>query len=124
MTSLPTAVKLHILTALACFDTPSEVAIAVKEKYGLQISRQRIEGWHPERVAGARLTAAWRDLFYATRADFLAEMESIPIAHRAFRLRGLGRIAHQAESMRNLPLVASIYEQAAKEVGGAYERAR
>lgn len=124
MASLPTAVKLHILTALACFDTPSEVAIAVKEKYGLAMSRQRIEGWHPERAAGARLSAAWRDLFYATRANFLVEMESIPIAHRSFRLRGLGRMAHQAESMRNLPLVASIYAQAAKEVGGMYQRTR
>lgn len=120
MAALPTAVKLHIVTALACFDSPAQVAASVKDRFGVVLSRQRIEAWHPERAAGARLDAKWRAVFDATRAGLLAELDDIPLAHRAYRLRGLGRLALQAETMGNLPLAARIIEQAAKDAGGQY----
>jgi hypothetical protein len=124
MAMLPTAVKLHILTELACFESPTKVAASVKEKFGLDLSRQRIEAWHPERAAGARLTTAWREVFYATRMRLSAELDDIPIACQAYRLRQLERMAGQAEAMGNLQLVLLLVEQAAKEVGGVYGRAR
>jgi len=34
MASFPAAVKLHILIALACFDTPTQVLGSVKEIFG------------------------------------------------------------------------------------------
>jgi hypothetical protein len=124
MAALPTAVKLHILTALACFESPTQVAASVKQQFGLELSRQRIEAWHPERAAGARLDATWRDIFYTTRKRLAAELEDIPIACQAYRLRQLDRMAGQAEHMGNLQLAVRLYEQAAKEVGGVYEQAR
>ena len=39
-TELPDEVKAFVVQALACFDTPSEVAKAVKEEFGLVVSRQ------------------------------------------------------------------------------------
>jgi hypothetical protein len=122
MAALPTAVKLHIITALACFESPAKVATSVKEQFGLVLSRQRIEAWHPERVAGAKLDAKWRDIFEATRRLFLAELDNIPIAHRSYRLRQLGRNLERAEDMGNLTLANQVLEQAAKEVGGFYMR--
>lgn len=120
MASLPTEVKLFILTELACFETPQTVATSVKERFGLVLSRQRIEAWHPERVAGARLDTKWREMFYSTRARLLAELDNIPIACRSYRLRQLERIAHKAEEMGNLPLVMQMIKQAACEVGNMY----
>lgn len=120
MASLPTAVTLYIITALACFDSPVQVATTVKERFGLVLSRQRIEAYHPERLAGARLSERWRVLFYETRARLLVELDNIPLAHRAYRLRGLGRMALRAEEMGNVALAARIIEQAAREVGGMY----
>jgi len=117
MTALPAAVILHIVIELACFDTPAQVATTVKEKFGLTVSRQRIEAYHPERRAGARLGPKWRAVFYDTRARLLAELGDIPIACQAYRLRVLERVAAQAEGMGNLLLAARIIEQAAREVG-------
>jgi len=48
----------------------------------------------------------------------------IPIAHRAYRLRTLQRIATKAEGMRNMAMVLQVLEQAAKEVGDAYVNRR
>ncbi|WP_116745448.1 DUF2280 domain-containing protein [Janthinobacterium sp. 78] len=33
MATLPTSVKLHIVTVLACFDSPAQVDRSVKERY-------------------------------------------------------------------------------------------
>lgn len=121
MATLPTAVIMHIVIELACFDTPAQVASTVKEKFGLTVSRQRIEAYHPERKAGAKLGVKWRAVFYDTRARLLAELDDIPIACQAYRLRVLERVAAKAESTGNLLLAARIIEQAAREVGSICE---
>lgn len=121
MTALPGHVCAHIVTALACFDTPEQVAAAVKVKFGLSLTRQRIEAWHPERRAGARLGKHWRAMFYETRARLLAELDDIPIACQSYRLRQIERMLEQAERANNLMLALQLIEQAAREVGGMYE---
>ncbi|MFJ3114922.1 DUF2280 domain-containing protein [Pseudomonas protegens] len=120
MAALKNEVKSFIVQALACFDTPSQVVEAVKNEYGLVVTRQQVETHDPTKVAGKGLAVKWATLFHDTRKRFREETADIPIANRAFRLRGLARMAEKAESMRNLALTAQLYEQAAKECGDMY----
>ena len=120
MATLRSEVKAFIVQALACFDTPSQVVEAVKKEFGLDVSRQVCEGHDPTKYAGRGLAQKWVDLFNDSRKRFREETADIPIANRAFRLRGLGRMAEKAETMRNLALTAQLYEQAAKECGDMY----
>lgn len=120
MAVLRSEVKAFIVQALACFDTPSQVVEAVKKEFGIEVSRQTCEGHDPTKYAGRGLAKRWADLFHACRERFTAETADIPIAHRAYRLRALGRMAERAESMKNIALTAQLLEQAAKEVGDIY----
>lgn len=120
MATLTDGVKRFIVQALACFDTPTQVVEAVKEEFGLQVHRSQVAQYDPTKVAGSKLATKWRVLFQDTRTRFREETADIPIANRAFRLRGLARMAEKAESMRNLALTAQLYEQAAKECGDMY----
>lgn len=120
MATLSNDVKAFIVQALACFDTPSQVAAAVKEEFGIEVSRQQCESHDPTKYAGRDLAKRWRILFEDTRKRFREETADIPIANRAHRLRTLGRMAEKAEGMRNLALTAQLLEQAAKEVGDVY----
>ncbi|MDB4873322.1 MAG: hypothetical protein JWL97_4326 [Gemmatimonadales bacterium] len=120
MATLTNEVKLFIVQALACFDTPSQVVIDVKEKFGVTVSRQQCEAYNPTKMAGSALGTKWATVFEDTRKRFREEVADIPIASRAFRLRALGRMAQQAEGMRNIALAASVIERAAKEVGDIY----
>ncbi|GLX91956.1 hypothetical protein Pfra02_45240 [Pseudomonas fragi] len=124
MAVLKNEVKSFIVQALACFDTPSQVVEAVKNEYGVVVSRQQVETHDPSKSAGKGLAVKWATLFHDTRKRFREETAEIPIANRAFRLRGLGRMAEKAETMRNLALTAQLYEQAAKEVGDVYVNRR
>ncbi|MCY1190252.1 hypothetical protein D9M72_14630 [compost metagenome] len=120
MAALSNEVKAFIVQALACFDTPSQVAEAVKNEFGLVVSRQSVESHDPTKRAAHRLAKRWVILFEDTRKRFREETAEIPIANRAYRLRALGRMAEKAESMKNMALTAQLLEQAAKEVGDVY----
>lgn len=119
MTKLTEEQKVFIVKALACFDTPSQVAEGVKEEFGIDVSRQLCATYDPTKYVGRNLCKKWRTIFAATRKRFTEEVSDIPIASKAFRLRALGRIAERAG--KNNILVMQALEQAAKESGGFYE---
>lgn len=117
-------VQSFVVQSLACFDSPSVVVAAVKSEYGETITRQAVEGYDPNKKAGANLAAKWRALFDETRKAFLKDTSKIAISHRAVRLRALQRMSEKAEGQGNMVLAASLMEQAAKEVGDSYTNRR
>ncbi|MDX0449113.1 DUF2280 domain-containing protein [Sinorhizobium medicae] len=117
-------VKTYIVQALACFDSPSVVAAAVKKEFGVDVSRQLVESHDPNKKAASGLAPKWRVLFEETRKTFLEDTATIAISHRAVRLRALQRMAEKAETQGNMVLAASLMKQAAEEVGNAYTNRR
>lgn len=113
--------KRFIVQGLACFRTPSEVAEAVKEEFGVEVPREQVRNYNPLQVDVA---AKWRALFVETRERFLADIAEIGIAHQSFRLRELLDLYQQAKRSRNAMLAASLLEQAAKERGGMFTNRR
>ncbi|PVZ19935.1 MULTISPECIES: DUF2280 domain-containing protein [unclassified Pseudomonas] len=120
MATLSNEVKAFIVQALACFDTPSQVAAAVRDEFGIEVTRQKCEAHDPTKRAGRDLAKRWVVLFNDTRERFRTETAEIPIANRAYRLRALGRFVEKAEGMRNIALAMQALEQAAKECGDAF----
>lgn len=112
------AIKTDVVQRLAMYDSPKTIADAVKEEYGIEISRQGIQAYDP--TVGTKPADRWCAIFKATRKKFLETTADIPIANRSVRLRRLERMAIAAEGMRNFALAAALHEQAAKEVGDVY----
>ncbi|MQX75977.1 DUF2280 domain-containing protein [Sinorhizobium medicae] len=110
-------VKTYIVQALACFDSPSVVAAAVKKEFEVDVSHD------PNKKAASGLAPKWKALFEETRKTFLEDTASIAISHRAVRLRAL-RMADKAETQGNMVLATSLMKQAAEEVGKAYTKRR
>ncbi|MDG6423735.1 hypothetical protein QIT82_gp68 [Pseudomonas phage psageK9] len=124
MAALSSEVKAFIVQALACFDTPSQVAEAVKREFNIEVSRQQVESHDPTKRCSKTLAKRWVDMFHDARERFRHQAIDIPIANRAYRLRAMGRIIEKAESMKNLSLALQVLEQAAKETGDAYVNRR
>lgn len=116
--------RTYVVQALACFDAPTAVSLAVKKEFDLSITPQGCEAYDPTKRAGAKLSAKWKALFEETRKTFLEDTSRIGISHRAVRLRAIQRMAEKAETMGNMALAAQLYEQAAKESGDAYTNRR
>jgi len=123
---LTVEVQTFIVQQLACFDTPTTVARAVKEEFGVEVTRQLVEGYDPTKYRGERRIRGrkWVHLFEETRKAFLKDTSKIGISHRAVRLRSIDRMAARAEGQGNLKLAADLHRQAAEEVGGVYTNRR
>jgi hypothetical protein len=124
MAQLTEPVKLAIVQALACFDTPSDIAAAVKEDYGVVVTRQQVAGYDPTKGSCKGVAKKLREVFTSTRKAFLEDVSTIPIAQQAVRLRALQREFERAKSRGNSAMVAQLLEQAAKECGGALTNRR
>lgn len=120
MATLKAECKIFIVQSIACYETPTQVVESVRERFGIEITRQQVESHDPTKVSSKGLARKWVDIFNSTRERFRKETSDIPIANKAYRLRVLDRMAVNAESMKNYGMTADILEQAAKEVGGMY----
>jgi hypothetical protein len=112
--------KREIVQRLARHDTPAQVVKAIKVDHGIDLSPQRVQFYDPTSKNGAALSEELKTLFRETRKEFLEDLNAIPIANKAVRLRRLDRMATAAEDRGNMVLAADLGERAAKEVGGAY----
>ena len=113
-------IREFVVRSLARYETPSQVAAAVRAVFGIEVSRQLIYKYDPD---GSKPPAQrWIDLHAATRARFLAHLAEIGVAQKVFRLKMLDRFAREAEENNNCMAAARFLEQAAKECGGVYER--
>jgi len=124
MARLNDTIRNFIVTELACFTRPQEVANKVAEEFGLEITRQQVYDYDPTKSRGDQVAKKWQDLFRQTRDAFIADASSIPIANKSYRLKKLSAMAEKAEQMGNMALAAQLMEQASKECGGMYTNKR
>ncbi|WP_151959550.1 DUF2280 domain-containing protein [Acinetobacter bereziniae] len=102
MATLREPVKIFIVQSLACFDTPQQVAHAVKQEYGIEIDRRQCAAYDPTKLAGKNLSKKLKNLFHQTRNDFRTNVFDIPLANKAVRLKELQNIYNDPKVNRIL----------------------
>ncbi|WP_425917583.1 DUF2280 domain-containing protein [Acinetobacter sp. TSRC1-2] len=116
MATLREPIKIFIVQSLACFDTPQQVADAVKQEFGIEIERQQVAAYDPTKPTGKNLSKKLKDLFERTRKDFRKNVEDIAIANKAFRLRELQKMYD--DSGKNKRAKQNLLKQAFQETDG------
>jgi hypothetical protein len=96
------------------------VVKAVKEEFGVAVTRQAVHWYDADRKGAEEIPEQWRQMFAAARKRFLEETADIGISNRSVRLRLLDRIAARGEEAGNHMVVLAACESAAKEMGGAF----
>lgn len=114
--------KRFIVESLAAFCSPTEVAHAVKENYGLTMSPQAVQCYDPTRRAGYRLNDDLYEIFKRAREKHLEQIGNIGIAHRRFRLEKLDEAVRELRDKGAYLQMAKLLEIAAKEVGDYYHK--
>jgi hypothetical protein len=110
MAALKEPVKIFIVQSLACFDTPQQVADAVKQRFGIELERQQCENYDPTKYGGRNLSKKLRELFERTRKDFKENIEDIPIANKAFHFKELQQM--YGDYTKNKVMKAKVLKQA------------
>lgn len=115
MATLSEQEKEEVVRLLACYHTPSQVVVQMRE-CGVEVDRFQVRSYDPTNAryeAGER----WRALFERERTAYLTQVDDIPIAKPAYRLNELQKNYDRASQMGNLVLANAILRQAAWEVG-------
>ena len=118
MAALSEPVKIFIVQALACRDTPQEVVTLVKQEYDIDVSRSQCQNYDPTKYSGRNLSKKFVDLFNETRKKFDEGLIDIPIANKHFRLRQYDKLL--AKNSKNAVMSLSILKQAAQDLGGQF----
>lgn len=119
MATLTERQKRFVVMELACFETPTEVAESVQERFDVDVYRQQIQYYDPT-VGKQKPAEKWRELFHEAREQYIEDTARHGIAHKTFRLGKLQQMLQKALEMQNYPLAAELLEQAAKERGGKF----
>lgn len=117
MAALKEPVKIFIVQALACRDTPQQVVDHVKQEFDLVISRSQCQSYDPTKYSGRNLSEKFVKLFNETREKFDDGLIDIPIANKHYRMRQYDKLLNKA---KNTVMALKIMEQAAKDSGGQY----
>jgi hypothetical protein len=118
MATLRDTERKEIVQRLACFETPTAVAEWASEEYEKDITPNQVHHYDPTRCD--ETAEKWTELFQETRKAFLNDLDTIPLSHRAVRLRELTTLYERAKEDEQLQEAARMLKQAAKEVGGAF----
>ncbi len=92
MAKLTEPMKVFIVQSLACFETPQQVADAVKTTFKVEVERMQCANYDPTKPTGEKMSQKLKDLFYRTREDFKKNIEDIPIANKAFHFKELQKM--------------------------------
>lgn len=117
MATLKEPVKIFIVQALACLDTPQEVVDLVKQEFGIEVNRMQCASYDPTKVAGKNLSKKFKDLFEETRKKFDEGLIDIPIAIKHYRMKQYDKLLNKT---KNTVMALKIMEQAAKDSGGQF----
>jgi hypothetical protein len=120
MATLNTSHKEYIIKCLACFHAPSEVQSLMERDFGIPVSIQQIVYYDPNK--SFHLAEKWRYLFQEARKKYIDDVVSVPISNKGYRMRQLQRLFDECKKSGNIMLQLQILEQAAKEVGGQFEK--
>ncbi len=92
MAKLTEPMKIFIVQSLACFETPQQVADAVKSNFKVEIERMQCANYDPTKPTGEKMSQKLKDLFYRTREEFKSNIYDIPLANKAVRLNELQKM--------------------------------
>lgn len=118
MAALSEPVKIFIVQALACRDTPQEVVTLVKQEYDIEVTRSQCQNYDPTKYSGRNLSKKFVELFYETRKKFDEGLIDIPIANKHYRLKQYQKQLER--NSKNVVMSLKILEQAAKDTGGQF----
>ena len=109
----------YIVTRLACFISPSEVARELKEEFGVEVSRQIVSHYDPTvRQSKGKLKPRWLEIYRRARAEFVSDAGRIGIFHLAYRLTQLDQMERRARRAGNLRLAMKPLERRPKRWAG------
>ena len=107
--------KEYVVERLAGFDSATAIAKSLREEFGVTVTRQSVEAYHPSRRP--RCAEKWKLLFFATRKAIIEGKAERGAANKMVRLRWRENMALRAMEREDFALADRLLNSIASEVG-------
>jgi hypothetical protein len=113
--------RIYVVRRLAAYDKPRAIARDLAREFGVSVSHQLVESYHPGRVAGRRLAPRWKKLFAQARAAYMKSAAETGAMHKAVRVSWREGIAHDAWDAGQFKAASDVLDAIAKDIGDAFD---
>jgi hypothetical protein len=113
--------RIYVVRRLAAYDKPRAIARDLAHEFGVTVSHQLVEAYHPGRAAGRRLAPRWKKLCAQARAAYLESTAEIGAMHKTVRIRWREGIAHDAWDAGQFKAASDVLDAIAKDIGDAFD---
>jgi hypothetical protein len=114
--------RIYVVRRLAAFDKPRAIARDLAREFGVTVSHQLVESYHPGREAGRRLAPRWKKLFAEARKDFLESLAQTGAMYMRVRVGWREGIAHDAWDAGQFKAASDVLDAIAKDIGEAFDK--
>ena len=114
--------RIYVVRRLAAFDKPRAIARDMAREFGVTVSHQLVESYHPGRAAGRRLAPRWKKLFAQARKAFLESLAETGAMYKAVRVGWREGIAHDAWDAGQFKAASDVLDAIAKDIGDAFDK--
>jgi hypothetical protein len=110
--------KVYVVKRLATYDTPTAIVRDLKALFGVEITIQAADHYHPEHVSSEkRLAPCWKELFWATRKAFIAACAEVGTMEQMVRVRLREDMVLMARDAGHYRIANELLDNIAKEAG-------
>jgi hypothetical protein len=109
--------KVYVVKRLATYDTPTAITRDLKALFGVDISVQAVDQYHPERASSDNLAPCWKELFWATRKAFIAACAEAGTMEQMVRVRLREDMALMARDAGHYRVANELLDSIAREAG-------
>src|SRR4051812_30617459 len=108
--------QIYVVRRLAAFDKPRAIARDLAREFGVTVSHQAIESYHPGRVSGRSVAPRWRKLFAQARAAYLESLAETGAMYKVLRVHWREGIAHDAWDAGLFKAASDVLDAIAKDI--------
>jgi hypothetical protein len=113
--------KIYVVTRLASYIPAAAIVRDLKEIFGIEVTRQAIDCYHPERPSGAGLSQRFKDVFREVRKAYIAAALETASRLAPVRIRLREDMMLEAWDGGDYKTANVLLDSIAKEAGGAFE---
>ena len=109
--------KTFVVKRLATYDTPTAIVRDLKALFGVEITLQAVDHYHPHKAAEKRLAPCWQELFWETRKAFIAACAEVGTMEQMVRVQLREDMVLMARDAGHYRIANELLDSIAKEAG-------
>jgi hypothetical protein len=116
--------RVYVIKRLAAHHTALSIVQGLKQEFGITVTQQAVDHYHPARGPRARLAQRWKDLFWKERRAYISRTANLGLTNKPARIRRREEMMHREWAAGRNARANVILDSIAKDTGDAFGKTK